>query len=178
VKKASLTSRRERNGWGPKPESASDRGVRLIAAVEALKGVLVLVAGCGLLALVHHDLQVFADRLIRHSHLNPAHHYPRIFLEAASHATDSRLRTLAGLAFLYSAVRLVEAYGLWLLRPWAEWFGIIAGAIYLPAEIYELFRRVTWIRAAIFLTNLLIVLYLTRVRFGSHKRQLSHSHAG
>ena len=153
------------------------RGVRVIAAVEAAKGILVLVAGFGLLSLVHHDLQAFADRLIRHSHLNPAHHYPRIFLEAVSHATDSRLKSLAALAFLYSAVRLVEAYGLWLLKPWAEWFAIIAGGIYLPVEIYELFRRVTWIRAAVFVTNLLIVLYLAWVRFRSHKRQISHSHA-
>ncbi|HYV41511.1 MAG TPA: DUF2127 domain-containing protein [Thermoanaerobaculia bacterium] len=39
---------------------------------------------------------------MRHSHLNPAHHYPRIFIEAASHTNDSRLRSLAVLAFLYA----------------------------------------------------------------------------
>ena len=56
---------------------------------------------------------------MRHSHLNPAHHYPRIFIEAASHTNDSRLRSLAVLAFLYAAVRFVEAYGLWRMRVWA-----------------------------------------------------------
>jgi len=62
----------------------------------------VILAGCGLLALVHHDAQAFAERLVLHLHLNPARHYPRIFIEAAAHLTDSRLRLLAGGAFGYS----------------------------------------------------------------------------
>jgi len=146
------------------------RGVRLIAVVEALKGALVLVAGFGLLSLVHRDVQGLAERLVRHSHLDPARHYPRIFLQAASHTNDSRLRSLAALAFLYAAGRLVEAYGLWRLRPWAEWFAILAGSIYLPAEIYEILRRATWIRAALFLTNVLIVAFLVLVRLRSKRK--------
>jgi uncharacterized membrane protein (DUF2068 family) len=154
-----------------KPEAAAGnaRGVRLIAVFEALKGTLVLVAGFGLLSLVHHDLQALAERLVRHSHLNPARHYPRIFLEAASHTNDSRLRFMAALAFLYAAVRFVEAYGLWHLRPWAEWFAIVAGSVYLPVEIYEIFKRVTWIRAMVLLINVFIVVYLARVRLRSRR---------
>jgi uncharacterized membrane protein (DUF2068 family) len=110
-----------------------------------------------------------ADRLVRHSHLDPARHYPRIFIEAASHTDDSRLRSLAALAFLYAAVRLIEAYGLWHMRVWAEWFAIIAGSLFLPVEIYELFRRATWMRGAVFLTNLLIVAYLVYVRLWSRR---------
>ena len=140
------------------------RGVRIIAVFEALKGLLVLSAGFGLLSLVHQDLQATAERLVRHSHLDPAHHYPRIFIEAASHTNDSRLRSLAALAFLYATVRLIEAYGLWHMKVWAEWFAIIAGSLFLPVEIYEIFRRPTWMRAAVLATNLLIVAYLVYVR--------------
>jgi uncharacterized membrane protein (DUF2068 family) len=103
----------------------------------------VLIAGLGLLSLVHHDLQAVAERLVRYSHLDPAHHYPRIFIQAASHTNDSRLRSLAALALLYAAVRFVEAYGLWRVRVWAEWFAIIAGSVYIPVEVYELLRRPT-----------------------------------
>ena len=143
---------------------------------EALKGALVFSAGFGLLSLVHRDLQAMAERLVRHSHLNPAHHYPRIFIQAASHTNDARLRHLAALAFLYAAVRFVEAYGLWRMRVWAEWFAIISGSVYLPVEIYEIFRRATWIRGLILLTNLLIVAYLLEVRFLSHRRaRAAHS---
>ena len=146
------------------------RGVRLVAVFEALKGALVLVAGLGLLSLVHHDLQAVAERLVRHSHLNPARHFPRIFIQAASHTNDARLRSLAALAFLYSAVRFVEAYGLWRMRVWAEWFAILAGAVYLPIEVYEIFRRVTWMRGLVLLTNLFIVAYLVYVRLSNRRR--------
>jgi uncharacterized membrane protein (DUF2068 family) len=139
-------------------------GVRAVAFFEALKGALVLVAGFGLLALVHRDLEDLAERLVRHSHLDPASHYPRVFIEAAAHTSDSRLRTLAALAFAYSCVRFVEAYGLWKMRAWAEWFAIISGCLYLPAELYELIERATPIRALVLLVNLLIVSYLLYVR--------------
>ena len=139
-------------------------GVRAVAFFEALKGTLVLIAGFGLLALVHRDLEDLAERLVRHSHLDPASHYPRVFVEAAAHTSDSRLRTLAGLAFAYSCVRFVEAYGLWKMRAWAEWFAIISGCLYLPVELYELISRPTLIRAGVLVVNALIVAYLLYVR--------------
>jgi uncharacterized membrane protein (DUF2068 family) len=149
------------------------RGVRAVAVVEALKGALVLVAGFGLLSLVHHDLQAIAERLVRQSHLNPARHYPRVFIEAASHVNDSRLRTLAALAFLYAVVRFIEAYGLWHLRAWAEWFGIISGAVYLPIEVYELFHRPSPVKAFVLLVNAGVVAYLAYVRWTNMTRRVS-----
>ncbi len=153
----------------PEARPGIARGVRLIAVFEALKGTLVVIAGFGLLSLVHHDLQATAERLVRHSHLNPARHYPRVFIEAASHTSDSRLRSLAALAFLYAVVRFIEAYGLWHMKVWAEWFAIIAGSLYLPLEVYEIFRRVTWMKATVLLINVFIVAYLVRVRLLSRR---------
>ena len=139
-------------------------GLRAVALFEALKGALILVAGFGLLSLLHHDLQGAAEEMVRHSHLNPARHYPRVFIEAAAHVNDSRLRSLAALAFLYASVRFTEAYGLWRMRAWAEWFAIISGSIYLPIEVYELFERATWVRGMVLLVNACIVGYLVSVR--------------
>src|SRR6476660_4168682 len=118
-------------------------GVRSIAAFEASKGILVLLVGFGLLHLVHHDLQTMAEKLVRLGHLNPARHYPRVFIDAASRTSDARLKTLAGLAFLYSIVRFVEAYGWWHMRTWAEWFAIISGGIYIPLEVFEVAAHVS-----------------------------------
>jgi uncharacterized membrane protein (DUF2068 family) len=139
-------------------------GVRAVAVFEALKGTLVLLAGFGLLALVHRDLEDLAERLVRHSHLNPASHYPRVFVEAAANTSDSRLRTLAALAFAYSVVRFVEAYGLWHMRAWAEWFAILSGCLYLPVELYELIERPTHLRGLVLFFNAVIVAYLLYVR--------------
>lgn len=140
--------------------SNSAAGVRGIAIIEAVKGLLILLVGFGLLSLVHRDVEQFATGLVRHSHLNPASHYPHIFIEAAAKATDSRLWMLAFAAVLYAAARPSEAYGLWYRRRWAEVFAVVTGALYLPVEIYELSEHVTAVRITVFAVNGLIVAFL------------------
>lgn len=54
--------------------------IRVAAVFEAAKGILVLFAGSGLLMLIHKDVHSVAEQFVRHLHLNPAKHYPRIFL--------------------------------------------------------------------------------------------------
>src|SRR2546423_9641575 len=85
-------------------------GVRAVAFFEALKGALVLVAGFGLLALVHRDLEVLAERLVRHSHLNPPGPYPRAFIEAAAPPSRTALPTPPALPFPASCVRFSWGY--------------------------------------------------------------------
>ena len=80
-----------------------------MALFEGAKGAIIFLAGSGLLALVHRDLQYVADEVVRRFHLNPDRHYPRIFIEAAGKATDARLWLLAGAALLYAVFRFVEA---------------------------------------------------------------------
>lgn len=147
-------------------------GVRAIALLEAAKGVLVLLAGLGLLSLIHHDVQAFAERLVRHSHLNPASHYPQIFVQAAGQLTDTRLWLLALAAAAYALVRGIEAYGLWKERRWAEWFALAAGGLYVPVEIYELVHRVSWLKAAVLTTNLLIVAYMAYLLLHPREQEL------
>lgn len=153
------------------------QGVRTIAVVEAVKGLLVLLAGVGAFALVHHNVQRLAETLVRHSHVNPASHYPRIFITTAGKLHDSELRLLAAGALAYSLVRFVEAYGLWRGRLWAEWFAAASGGIYLPLEIYELFREPNWLKFAVFLINCVVVFYLVWV-LTSRKRKASAESPG
>jgi uncharacterized membrane protein (DUF2068 family) len=135
-------------------------GMRTVAVIEAIKGAMVLLAGLGLLTLIHRDVQAIAERLVRFSHLDPASHYPRIFIDAASHVTDARLWLFAAAAGLYSLVRIVEAYGLWYERRWAEWFALISGGLYIPIEIYELIHRASWLKAGVLVTNVAVVGYM------------------
>jgi uncharacterized membrane protein (DUF2068 family) len=144
------------------PKARDDGGIRLIAAVEAAKGLLVLAAGFGLLSLAHRDVQHAAERLLEHLHLNPAHRTPRIFLELAANATDARLMVLAALAAAYAALRLIEAYGLWRARRWAEWLAAGSGAIYVPFEIYGLLHGFSSLKASALLLNLAVVAYVSR----------------
>jgi uncharacterized membrane protein (DUF2068 family) len=138
----------------------SSAGLRTIASYEAAKGLLVLVAGMGLLRLVHRDVQEMGEDLVRHFHLSPSSRYPHIFLELTAKVTDTWLWALALGSVLYAGLRFAEAYGLWRGRRWAEWLGAVSGAIYVPFELVELVRKATVLRAASLLVNLLVVGYL------------------
>jgi uncharacterized membrane protein (DUF2068 family) len=145
----------------------------MVAIFEVFKAAVVLAAGFGILTLLGQDVQAAAENIVRMLHLDPARHYPRIFIEAASHVTDTRLKYMALFALLYSIIKLAEGYGLWYLKPWAEWFAIISGALYLPVEIYEIIDHATWLRAGILLVNALIVLYLIWVVRDNRRKRSS-----
>jgi uncharacterized membrane protein (DUF2068 family) len=135
----------------------------MIASYEAAKGVLVLVAGTGLLLLVHRDAQGLAERLVAHLHLDPAKRIPRIFLHIVTEVTPARLRWLAVGALAYALARFAEAYGLWQGRRWAEWLGVLTAAVYIPFEAEALIRQPGAEPLVALALNLTIVLYLAYV---------------
>jgi len=143
--------------------NASRKVVKSVALFEATKGIIVVLAGFGLLSLLHHDLRALAIALVGRLHLDPTHHYARGFIDAAANTTDSRLWFAAVIGFVYAAFRFVEAYGLWFCRTWAEWLALISGGIYLPLEVYELFRRLTWMRVSALVANLVVVALIALV---------------
>jgi uncharacterized membrane protein (DUF2068 family) len=146
-------------------------GIRVVSLFEAAKGLLVLLSGFGLLTYIHKDLHLAAERLVRHFHLDPASRYPRIFLDLADHVTDTQLWTLALFALFYATVRFVEAYGLWRQRHWAEWFAVLTGGIYVPLELFELLRGVTWPKVTLLTVNAGIVAYLSFVLYQAQRER-------
>ncbi len=144
------------------PQPADAGTLRTIALLEGAKGLFVLLAGFGLLSLLHRDLHHAAAELVRNLHLNPAAHYPRIFLDLADRVTDGELWLLAGAALFYALLRLAEAYGLWQQQLWAEWFGVVSSGLYLPVEVYEVVVAFTWAKGVILAVNLCVVWFLAR----------------
>ena len=140
--------------------STHSPGIRVVALFEGMKGLLVLLVGFGLFAFIHKDLHAIAVEIVRTFHLNPARHYPSIFIDAFSQLTSGQLWIMAFSALLYSAVRFIEAVGLWLERQWAEWFGLLTGGMYIPVELMEIMHQATPARIAVFVVNVIIVLYL------------------
>ncbi len=138
--------------------------IRAIASVELAKGLVVLLAGFGALSLYHRDVWDVAVSLLRFLHIKHRYHYSDVFLRVAQDITDRELILVAVVAALYSTLRFVEAYGLWRMRAWAEWFAAASGALYLPFEINELFRRLTIFGVGLFVVNLGIVVYMLYLR--------------
>ena len=142
---------------------ASKTVVKSVAVFEAAKGALVLMAGFGVLSLLHRDIRVAAAALVGRLHLNPTHRFGHSFIEAASRVTDTGLWLMASMGFLYALFRFLEAYGLWSGRRWAEWLAVVSGGLYLPLEVYELIQRFTWVRVSAVIVNLIVVFAMTAV---------------
>ncbi|MGO4327602.1 DUF2127 domain-containing protein [Cupriavidus sp. 2TAF22] len=139
---------------------AAGAGLKGIALFEAAKGALVILAGLGLVALLHRDAQALAEAIVARLHLNPGSRYPTIFLSLMDHPSDARLWAIGGSAAMYAAMRFTEAFGLWHQRVWASWLGVWSGGIYIPVEMYEAIAHPSPIHIGLAIANALIVAYL------------------
>ena len=154
--------------------TARRRALHVIAIFEAVKGLAALAAGIGLLGLLHHDIHGIAVALLWRFHLDPEMRYPALLLHYADLLNAINLRTLAPVAVAYITVRLLEAYGLWKEKIWAEWLGALSGALYIPLEIAHLMHRPTLINASVLLANILMVGFLT-FQLWSRMRKSPHA---
>jgi uncharacterized membrane protein (DUF2068 family) len=109
---------------------------------------------------VHRNVEHAAEALIDRLHLNAAKKFPHIFLQLAANITDAQLWALAALAVAYALLRFAEAYGLWRGRSWGQWIAAVSGGIYVPVEIYELARGVSWIKVGALVLNAAVVIYM------------------
>ncbi|MBM9467041.1 DUF2127 domain-containing protein [Nakamurella leprariae] len=83
----------------------------------------------------------------------------------------------------YAALNLVEAYGLWSMRRWGEYFSVVATSVFLPLEIHEIAEKVTVLRVLLLVVNVLAIVWLIwskrlfGVRGGGRAAAAEHSAA-
>ena len=69
--------------------------------------------------------------------------------------------TLVAVGLLaYGVLELVEGVGLWLAKRWAEYLTVVATAVFIPYEVFELVRSVTATKLVAFVINVAAVVYL------------------
>jgi len=152
--------------------------LRAVASFEFIKGVFVLLIGICAILLVRKDAWVVAESLLALFHISTDRHSAQIFLDFADNLTDTRLWAAAKLAFVYSALRFAEGYGLWNGRTWAEWIAFGSGTLLFPLEIHQLMRGITVLRSVVFAANIGIVLYMFfLLRAGRRERRLRMAQA-
>jgi len=146
-------------------------GLRLVAAVEAVKGAAVIALCIVLISLLHKDLDIVVEHLIRALRMNPDSRVADWFYDLADRTTGRGIWTAVSVGLAYAACRSVEAYGLWNERRWAEWFAVISGAIYVPLEVFAVIEHPHWLRVVILVGNVLVVLYILRILLESRRER-------
>jgi len=142
----------------------------LIAFYKCLQAVLIAALGVGALQLlgknVGDELTFVAERL----HFNPEGKLVDFLLEKTEFLNDPLLRRIGMTAFFYASLSLVEGIGLYLEQIWAEYLTLVITACFLPWELIEIVRRLTWMRVSLLTINAVVFLYLLKI-VGERARQ-------
>ena len=129
----------------------------LIAAYKLLGALLFVGIGVGALRLVHKDINDVVWRMISDLKMNPESRFVNFILEKAELLNDPILKRIGLAAFAYAGVGVLEAIGLYLEKAWAEFLTLIITASFLPFELHEILRRMTWVRVSLFVANIAVL---------------------
>ncbi len=133
-----------------------------IIALKAVETTTLTAVGVALLTGRHADPVDVLLRLALTVHLPLT---SRLFTRLVTSVSTLTLRketALAITAFAYATLMGSEGVSLYLRKPWARWFTIIATSSLIPVELYEIAHAVHAIRVLVLLANLAIVVYLFR----------------
>src|SRR5215472_5468818 len=135
------------------------RGLLLIAAFKLLKAFALIAVGIGALRLLHKDVAGIVEHWVNAFRVDPHNHYILWLLAKLSIVDDKKLKELSIGTFIYAAIFLTEGIGLAFRKVWAEYFTIITTGSFLPLEIYELIRHVTFPKGLALIINIAVVIY-------------------
>jgi uncharacterized membrane protein (DUF2068 family) len=135
-------------------------GIRAIALFDGGKAMLMLGGLLTFILVFHSNAYGLAQSLVSNLHVNPQGHYVSLLLMFAAKFKGAKLLIACACAFLYSAIKISEAFGLWYKRQWGRTLGIASIGVLIPYEIYELFHQYTHFKLLVLAINAGIVLYL------------------
>ena len=135
----------------------------LIALFKFAQALLFVAIGVGALKLLHRDIADDLSNLADRLHFNPEWRVIDFLLDKASLINDPLLRRIGLAAFCYAGLGMAEGIGLYLEKAWGEVMTLIITASFLPWEIFEIIRRITWPRVGLLTINVLVFAYLLKL---------------
>jgi uncharacterized membrane protein (DUF2068 family) len=146
-----------------------DRYVLRLIAVDRALHVLILGALAAVIlvyATHHHALDTFFTRVLTvvqggvGGPVRSTGGSIETELEHVMAITPRNLFIAGWLVAAYAALEATEMVGLWQARRWAEYLTFVATVVFVPYEIYELSRGVSWLKVLTLLINVAIAVYL------------------
>jgi uncharacterized membrane protein (DUF2068 family) len=133
-----------------------------IIAFKAFKAIALTALGIALLVTRHADPVDVLLGVASTIHLPVTSRLFQRLLLLVADLSISKETAVALTAFAYAILMGTEGVALYLRRPWARWFTIVATSSLIPLEVYEIVREVHPMRVFILLANIAVVVYLWR----------------
>src|SRR6185437_5056604 len=118
-----------------------DLWIFLIGVFKVAKAIGLLIAGIGLLRLLHKDVAAVAAHWIEVLRVDPDNRYIHRALLRIFNVTPKQLKELSAGTFVYAGIFLTEGTGLLARKHWAEYMTLISTGLFIPLEIYEIYRH-------------------------------------
>lgn len=151
-------------GLNPHPAPKGHRhraGLVTIAVYKLLGAILLFAVGIGALKLVHKDIDdVMWHTLVEVLRMNPESRLVNFIFDRAELLNDPLLKRIGFFAFCYAGLGILEGVGLYLEKVWGEFLTVAITASFLPFEVHELIRRLTWVRVSLLVVNAAVLVYL------------------
>jgi uncharacterized membrane protein (DUF2068 family) len=137
-----------------------DSGLLTIGLFKIVEAIFFLLVGVGAMHFIHRDLGEAAQRLAERLRFDPDRRAVAWVLDRLDDVTSHRLKQIGVATFFYAGLRTTEGIGLVLEKVWAEYLTVGVTAAFLPWELYEIVRRLDWLRVGLLVTNLVVLAYL------------------
>lgn len=149
------------------PSMSKDGALRAIIALKAAGGVLFLLIGLGVIAVVNTDIVDLTEEAANSLGVDPENRHLLRVLEWLTGISPKQIVVTGFVTVLYSALLLTMAWGLHLGRVWADWLTIAGSGLFIPVELYETVRSLRPTYSIALAINVFIVWYLIRRRIRS-----------
>lgn len=143
--------------------------LRVLSVERILRGAFIVLAAVAVWKfsntqdsvqrLFNQDLTLFRP-IARHFHYDLDNSPIVGTIQKTFHYRHSTLVVVAAALLAYALIEIVEGFGLWWGKRWAEYLTVVATAAFLPLEVYELMDKVSWLKIATMVINVLAVIYL------------------
>ncbi|PWK88669.1 DUF2127 domain-containing protein [Fulvimonas soli] len=155
----------------PSPEAQHSVGLRVIAVYKAVETLGLLLAAAAAFQLERERNLQHLLRWLEHLSLTDTSGLRWQLVDMLQKLGPGRFVAIGLVALGYAAIFATEGIGLWLRKHWAEWFTVIATGSLVPFELYEVYERFGWLKFAVLVANVVIVVYLARIAMQPHRRR-------
>lgn len=136
--------------------------LRLIAAFKFSQALTFIAVALAAFQLLRPETAALVQRWVETLPISSERNFMQ---HAASWITGLAPHQVLGIgvgALLYAVLFVVEGVGLWRRKVWAEWLTVVATALPIPLELYEVGRHVSMLGIGALLANVLVVGLLVR----------------
>jgi uncharacterized membrane protein (DUF2068 family) len=141
----------------------SHRALRIIAVFKLIKALSLVIVAIAAFNLVESQRVVTLADWVAQLPFHQGHRLAVAAVDKLLGFGPRKFLAIGIVACVYASVFVVEGWGLWREKRWAEYLTAIVTASLIPFELWEIFSHFTWLKILALALNIAIVWYLIHV---------------